>query len=96
MAVSSSIGSNIFDVLVGLPLPWLIYSAVNGESNFVESDSLLFSLFLLFLMLVCVIVAIAAFGWKLSKTLGALMFVLYAVFVLLTLLVEYGQMSPPF
>jgi len=23
MAVSSSIGSNIFDVLVGLPLPWL-------------------------------------------------------------------------
>ena len=25
MAVSSSIGSNIFDVLVGLPLPWLIY-----------------------------------------------------------------------
>jgi len=25
MAVSSSIGSNIFDILVGLPLPWLIY-----------------------------------------------------------------------
>ena len=26
MAVSSSIGSNIFDILVGLPLPWLIYT----------------------------------------------------------------------
>lgn len=25
MAVSSSIGSNIFDILVGLPLPWIIY-----------------------------------------------------------------------
>merc|ERR1712217_253559 len=25
MAVSSSIGSNIFDVTVGLPLPWLLY-----------------------------------------------------------------------
>merc|ERR1719460_938661 len=25
MAVSSSIGSNIFDVLIGLPLPWLVY-----------------------------------------------------------------------
>jgi sodium/potassium/calcium exchanger 2 len=25
MAVSSSIGSNIFDVLVGLPLPWLAF-----------------------------------------------------------------------
>ena len=28
MAVSSSIGSNIFDVCIGLPLPWFIYSAV--------------------------------------------------------------------
>lgn len=26
MAVSSSIGSNIFDILVGLPLPWLVFS----------------------------------------------------------------------
>merc|ERR1712139_531329 len=26
MAVSSSIGSNIFDVTVGLPLPWILYS----------------------------------------------------------------------
>jgi Ca2+/Na+ antiporter len=25
MAISSSIGSNIFDILVGLPLPWIIY-----------------------------------------------------------------------
>ena len=26
MAVSSSIGSNVFDILIGLPLPWLVYS----------------------------------------------------------------------
>lgn len=25
MAVSSSVGSNIFDVCVGLPIPWLLY-----------------------------------------------------------------------
>jgi hypothetical protein len=29
MAVSSSIGSNIVDVLIGLPLPWLAYSLLN-------------------------------------------------------------------
>ena len=28
MAVSSSIGSNIFDILIGLPVPWFVYSAV--------------------------------------------------------------------
>merc|ERR1712190_185727 len=32
MAVSSSIGSNIFDVTVGLPLPWLAYCTINGQS----------------------------------------------------------------
>ena len=28
MAVSSSIGSNIFDVTIGLPLPWILYRAI--------------------------------------------------------------------
>ena len=27
MAVSSSVGSNIFDILVGLPIPWFLYTA---------------------------------------------------------------------
>merc|ERR1711988_1896366 len=28
MAVSSSIGSNIFDILIGLPIPWFMYGAI--------------------------------------------------------------------
>ena len=35
MAVSSSIGSNIFDILVGLPIPWLAYSIWPDTPNFV-------------------------------------------------------------
>lgn len=31
MAVSSSIGSNIFDILVGLPFPWLCYTIIRQE-----------------------------------------------------------------
>uniref|UniRef100_A0AAY3ZY19 Sodium/calcium exchanger membrane region domain-containing protein n=1 Tax=Denticeps clupeoides TaxID=299321 RepID=A0AAY3ZY19_9TELE len=30
MAVSSSVGSNIFDITVGLPFPWLLYSLLNN------------------------------------------------------------------
>merc|ERR1711992_446229 len=37
MAVSSSVGSNIFDVTVGLPFPWLLWTAVNGQGLGVSS-----------------------------------------------------------
>ena len=36
MAVSSSIGSNIFDILVGLPVPWILYTAWPTTSSVVE------------------------------------------------------------
>ena len=82
MAVSSSIGSNIFDVLVGLPLPWLLYTLTHwGEVVTVGADTLFVSLLVLFLMLAAVIITVAANGWRLTKGLGATMFVLYAVFV---------------
>ena len=37
MAVSSSIGSNIFDVCVGLPVPWLLFMA--SYSKVISIDS---------------------------------------------------------
>lgn len=35
MAVSSSLGSNIFDILVGLPLPWLAFTVWPSTPDFV-------------------------------------------------------------
>merc|ERR1712188_162164 len=55
MAVSSSIGSNIFDILVGLPLPWLCYSCIYSEPNEVGTQSLKLSILLLIVMLISVI-----------------------------------------
>ena len=89
MAVSSSIGSNIFDVLVGLPIPWLTYTLVYSKPMIVEASSLLTSVIILILMLFSVIVTIAASGWKMTKTLGGIMFFLYAFYVAQQLLREY-------
>ena len=55
MAVSSSIGSNIFDVAFGLPVPWLVFNMVAAASNchcgvVVESKGLVVSLVVLLLM----------------------------------------------
>uniref|UniRef100_A0A3Q4GW38 Sodium/potassium/calcium exchanger 1 n=1 Tax=Neolamprologus brichardi TaxID=32507 RepID=A0A3Q4GW38_NEOBR len=89
MAVSSSVGSNIFDITVGLPIPWLMYTLLhNGEPVMVSSNGLFCAIVLLFLMLLFVIISIAACRWKMSRKLGLTMFVLYFVFLVLSVLLE--------
>ncbi|XP_019732030.1 sodium/potassium/calcium exchanger 2-like [Hippocampus comes] len=89
MAVSSSVGSNIFDITVGLPFPWLIYNIINDFKPVeVSSNGLFCAIVLLFLMLLFVIISIAACKWRMSKLLGFLMFLLYFVFLVISVMLE--------
>ena len=68
MAVSSSIGSNIFDATFGLPLPWFLFSIIHGgEPIEVKAKALGSSVLMLVAMLVSVIAMIAALGYALLK-----------------------------
>jgi Ca2+/Na+ antiporter len=89
MAVSSSIGSNIFDICFGLPVPWLLFCLSHpGDNVVVESKSIGFSVMLLVFMLIAVILTIRHAGWKMSKGMGYAMLVLYVVFILQYLIQE--------
>ncbi|XP_015283259.1 PREDICTED: sodium/potassium/calcium exchanger 2 [Gekko japonicus] len=89
MAVSSSVGSNIFDITVGLPLPWLLYAAFNNfVSVKVSSNGLFCAIVLLFIMLLFVIISIAFSKWKMNKILGFTMFGLYFMFLIVSVLLE--------
>ncbi|XP_068448558.1 sodium/potassium/calcium exchanger 2-like isoform X2 [Clinocottus analis] len=89
MAVSSSVGSNIFDITVGLPFPWLIYNIINDFKPVeVSSNGLFCAIVLLFIMLLFVIISIAACKWRMSKFLGLLMFLLYFVFLIISVMLE--------
>eukprot|EP00747_Dinoflagellata_sp_TGD_P215393 gnl/TRDRNA2_/TRDRNA2_88091_c0_seq1.p1 gnl/TRDRNA2_/TRDRNA2_88091_c0~~gnl/TRDRNA2_/TRDRNA2_88091_c0_seq1.p1 ORF type:complete len:349 (+),score=72.33 gnl/TRDRNA2_/TRDRNA2_88091_c0_seq1:2-1048(+) len=82
MAVSSSIGSNIFDITVGLPIPWLIYSiALEGESVKVSGKDTAFSIIVLLGMLLCTILTVKLNKWVMTKAMGFCMFALYAAFM---------------
>uniref|UniRef100_A0A8D9DPL0 Sodium/potassium/calcium exchanger Nckx30C n=1 Tax=Cacopsylla melanoneura TaxID=428564 RepID=A0A8D9DPL0_9HEMI len=96
MAVSSSVGSNIFDVTVGLPLPWLLYNIIYSSPVKVSSKGMLCSIIILFMMLLFVIVSIATFRWKLHRGLGITMFFLYFGFVMVSLGFEYGYVVCPY
>nr|XP_046236593.1 sodium/potassium/calcium exchanger 2-like isoform X2 [Scatophagus argus] len=96
MAVSSSVGSNIFDITVGLPFPWLMWSFFSGLKPVqVSSNGLFCAIVLLFLMLLFVIISIAACKWRMSKLLGFIMFMLYFVFLLVSVMLEDRVITCP-
>ncbi|NWH81183.1 NCKX1 protein, partial [Piaya cayana] len=96
MAVSSSVGSNIFDITVGLPAPWFLYSVFNGlRPVAVSSNGLFCAIVLLFLMLLFVIISIAVCKWKMNKLLGLTMFALYFLFLIVSVMLEDKIISCP-
>ncbi|XP_042368120.1 sodium/potassium/calcium exchanger 2-like isoform X3 [Plectropomus leopardus] len=96
MAVSSSVGSNIFDITVGLPFPWLMWSLFSGlKPVTVSSNGLFCAIVLLFIMLLFVIISIAACKWRMSKLLGFIMFMLYFVFLVVSVMLEDKVITCP-
>lgn len=99
MAVSSSIGSNIFDILVGLPIPWmikilLVENVGKGVKDFrvpILSDYIVMYVIILMMMVFCVVLSIHCLGWVLNRVLGVGMAMLYAVFLLIVLIVEFTR-----
>jgi len=91
MAVSSSVGSNIFDVLIGLPLPWFLFGVMSYEPQWpgfikVTATSLFGSILILVIMLGLVVLVIKINNWEMTDKLGYTMFMLYVLFVVQDLL----------
>lgn len=84
-----------FSLRSRLPLPWLLFGIINGEPVRVNSKGMVCSIVLLFAMLIFVIISIACFRWKMNKGLGFTMFLLYFVFVAVSLGLEYGYLHCP-
>lgn len=86
MAVSSSVGSNIFDVTVGIPIPWIffiLFCEAHGCQYFVRLDKsdLVLPTILLLIMVAVIIFAIAISSWKMTHGLGYLMFLFYFLYL---------------
>jgi len=85
MAVSSSLGSNLFDICVGLPIPWLIAIAAGKKYIVVDANGMFCSVLMLFAMLIAIIIIIAISKWRMTKVLGLSMFMSYFVYLAVAL-----------
>ena len=82
MAISNAIGSNIFDILIGLGLPWLIMIAITGEIIKVETNDFWVSVLLLFSSVIVVIILMPLNKWVMGKKIGWFLIFLYVAYVL--------------
>ncbi|XP_076606823.1 sodium/potassium/calcium exchanger 3-like isoform X2 [Chaetodon auriga] len=92
MAVSNSIGSNIFDILLGLGFPWALRTLVvdHGSSVFINNKGLVYSVILLLASVFLTVTSVHLNHWRLDRRLGLGLMFLYAIFLLCSIL--FGQM----
>eukprot|EP00058_Branchiostoma_floridae_P021130 XP_002606620.1 hypothetical protein BRAFLDRAFT_209452 [Branchiostoma floridae] len=100
MAVSNSIGSNVFDILLGLGLPWFLKTTVVswGGSVAINSRGMIYSVGLLFGTVVLMILGIHCNRWRLTRPLGIIAMITYAVFLVFAVCIEcnvFVYVNPP-
>lgn len=88
MAVSNVLGSNVFNIFLGLGLPWLIYTGVNKRpytSEALQGD-IVWPVSILFLYILLLLLVMIGAGWKLYPKMGWLLISLHFVFIAWTLI----------
>ncbi|GAA6097701.1 sodium/potassium/calcium exchanger 3 [Tachysurus ichikawai] len=90
MAVSNSIGSNIFDILLGLGFPWALRTLVvdYGSTVFINSRGLVYSVILLLASVFLTVLSVHLNHWRLDPKLGLGLMVLYGIFLLCSICFE--------
>ncbi|XP_061833190.2 sodium/potassium/calcium exchanger 3-like isoform X1 [Nerophis lumbriciformis] len=92
MAISNSIGSNVFDILVGLGLPWALQTLCidYGSNIHLNSRGLIFSVGLLLASVFFTVLGVHLNKWTLDWKLGSVCLVMYAVFLCFSVLIEFN------
>ncbi len=100
MAMSNSIGSNVFDILICLGVPWFLESTILKPFTVVHvySGGIFYSAGVLLGSIVILMSCFILNKWKMNKKFGLIMFVLWTIVTVLTCLFEYdvfGKFSIP-
>lgn len=81
MAISNAVGSNIFDILIGLGLPWLIVSVFSKKEILVATENLYSSVFLLFATVIAIMFLLILRRFKLNRLSGFFLVFLYILYL---------------
>jgi Ca2+/Na+ antiporter len=82
MAIANAVGSNIFDIAIGLGLPWLFIILWRGENVQVVTENLESSIILLFATVVALLFLLIVRRWEIGRYAGVLLIGSYLWYLL--------------
>ena len=82
MAISNAIGSNIFDILIGLGLPWVIMLVFFKDQILVDNTNLSSSIMLLMATIICIFFLFVFQKWKMGRKSGLFLIFLYVAYLI--------------
>jgi K+-dependent Na+/Ca+ exchanger-like protein len=89
MAVSNAVGSNVFDICMGLGLPWFIKCvAGSGPIKIDDTDAIIPSILILVAIIVLLFSTFAFSKWWLQPQVGYILLAAYLAFVIYSLVYE--------
>jgi len=83
MAISNVFGSNVFDILIAMAVPWALRYTFYGTDNMIkmEAEGFNSAIFILFLVMLFYVTCVCFYNFKLPKKVGYLHLAMYVVFV---------------
>jgi Ca2+/Na+ antiporter len=91
MAVANALGSNVFDILTGLGVPWTISNMIGKEVVFRgKFDTFKGDIIILVAALVIFVACLWLNKWQLNRTTGAVLIIIYVFFVIYQLLAVFA------
>jgi len=89
MAVANAIGSNVFDICLGIGLPYLISTGIMGRPPVqIATENLKVNVMILVGTVVVVAGTLAVSKWRLTKNVSWVLMILYVAFVAYNLIVQ--------
>ncbi|CAH8531630.1 unnamed protein product [Dicrocoelium dendriticum] len=79
MAVSNAVGSNVFDILICMGLPWFLKCVISGAPVVIYSKGLLYAVLTLFSTVLFLLVVTHLNRWRLTKPYGITLLMGYII-----------------
>lgn len=100
MAVSHTVGSNVFDILLCLGIPWLVKTTVwdYDSAVVINSHGLFVSCFFILGSIAVTLLIIYYYKWVLNPKVGCIYLLFYFIFLGISIYVEmnaFGKYNPP-